>query len=57
MKSRGGITCECCKIRIPTGHQIVRYAGRYWMIEHYREYKDDRLKVNAGRVSQRMAPL
>lgn len=42
MKSRGNVRCECCKMDIPTGHQMVKFAGRFWMIEHYRSYRDRR---------------
>ena len=43
MKSRGIRTCGCpCGSLIPTGTNVVRYAGRIWRTDHLIEYQKAR---------------
>jgi len=42
MKSRGNVVCECCKVHVPAGTQVIRYAGRIWRTDHLIEYRRTR---------------
>ena len=43
MKSRGIRTCGCpCGSSIPTGTNVVRYAGRIWRVDHLIAYQKAR---------------
>ena len=42
MKSRGNVVCEHCKVHVPAGTQVSRYAGRYWRTDHLIEYRRKR---------------
>lgn len=55
MKSRGAVTCEHCKVHVPAGTQVSRYAGRLWRTDHLIEYRRNRGRGAVAEV-ERLQP-
>lgn len=48
MKIRYPSACECCKVHISTGTQVVMFAGHPWIPEHLVAYKAKRRALAAS---------